>query len=1070
MVTLECSKEFRTKDKWQFVCLNGAFKMADGFPECVPIKEEDCTLDIEGGFLKRKCQDSSKRTFKCVNSPTTYDAVLADDGTVAFSEICSADHSFYQPCGFNAYSGKSTNALICGEFVCQTAAGNKSHDCTSSESHSNTCINLDGRKHEICPKNPESLDEKCDFICNDFICRDEAQCNDFSYGKYCDNGYYVPILRLFSMETKAKYGCHVYDPYPGDREKFLADYDGPVCQQELAGQTFIMPIFNFTRCATYQYDMSVVADPKVWWVTSTKVLFCSDLMDQTNCTDSSRIALYCTSKGYRSSVSKMAICHGFSHIKICDDGIENDCRQVTPSCYIHKHKMCDGVADCEDSSDEADQNCKEMVDIECVRILGSQSLPIPLAWLGDGITDCVSKIDENPAWPTCGRGETKRYVMNNDSCTDDFLCLNSLIKFIPSDQLCDMIDTCGNENQICKITRGTPDLFTVMFQEKKSRASPVCLPGVERLQGLGSKCSRVYFQYPTATILYGINNSRAVLMPSQVQNCENFFGEMYLYASCTGKCKASQCPLSTSRLLKYDSCPGQYPHRIYTIANMDYLTFVTPSGRSFHNDYFLCRNSRCVSFERVCDLVDDCGDGSDEEMCMNQFRCDRSDTRIPKWQICDGTINCQDMTDECNETCGKDIIEGIPLKIAAWTMGFLAMLFNCYTCIQSAKSLKNTKTLTGLLNKLLIMSVGIGDFLVGAYLFAIAVIDVVYGSTYCFMQHHWLSSNYCSILGMVSTIGSQISLFSMTCLSITRLYGIINSMSFASSKTWRGYMQVVLILIIILGASVGIAVAPILLQFEDFFVNGLSYGNKNPLFLGTTDKKVHFQIIQAYYGRMRGNSDSGLSWRKISQLIDGMFSSLYGGLERRQVDFYGNDGVCLFKYFVSDEDPQRVYSWSILAINFICFIIISFSYFIINVRTVQSGKVVNNQQVNDRNKAMQRKISLIIATDFLCWVPFVIICCLHSLSVVDATPWYALFSLVVLPINSVINPLLYDVTLSAKVFVPMRSVKRLTSSFLSSMKHESSNHEVKKRACQNNFEMSNMDGNYKSRDMEDLED
>ena len=231
---------------------------------------------------------------------------------------------------------------------------------------------------------------------------------------------------------------------------------------------------------------------------------------------------------------------------------------------------------------------------------------------------------------------------------------------------------------------------------------------------------------------------------------------------------------------------------------------------------------------------------------------------------------------------------------------------------------------------------------------------------------------------------------------------------------------------------------------------------------------------------MRGNRNSALSWRKLTQLIDGMFSSLYGGLERRKVDFYGNDGVCLFKFFVSYEDPQKIFSWSILTINFICFMIISMSYFIINVRTVQSGKVVNNQQVNDRNRAMQRKISLIIATDFLCWVPFVIICCLHSLSVIDATPWYALFSLVVLPINSVINPLLYDETLTAKVFVPMRSVKRLTSSFFSSVKHRASNRElegedrqqnnVNVNACQNSFELSNMNGNCMSREIEVLGD
>jgi hypothetical protein len=233
-------------------------------------------------------------------------------------------------------------------------------------------------------------------------------------------------------------------------------------------------------------------------------------------------------------------------------------------------------------------------------------------------------------------------------------------------------------------------------------------------------------------------------------------------------------------------------------------------------------------------------------------------------------------------------------------------------------------------------------------------------------------------------------------------------------------MKVMTVLLLIIGISVGIAVIPLVPYFENFFVNGISYSTNNPMFLGFPDKEIHVQVIEAYYGRTRtkGHKGSALSWKKTLELIDGMFSSTYGGLKRRKVDFYGNDGVCLFKYFVTDEDPQKLYTWIILAMNFFCFIVISISYIIINVETVRSGKslISNQHHINKRNKKMQRKISIIIATDFFCWIPFVLICCLHSLSVLDATPWYALFSLVILPINSVINPLLYDDTISGPIY------------------------------------------------------
>jgi hypothetical protein len=129
-------------------------------------------------------------------------------------------------------------------------------------------------------------------------------------------------------------------------------------------------------------------------------------------------------------------------------------------------------------------------------------------------------------------------------------------------------------------------------------------------------------------------------------------------------------------------------------------------------------------------------------------------------------------------------------------------------------------------------------------------------------------------------------------------------------------------------------------------------------------------------------------------------------------DFYGNDGVCLFKYFVHKDDPQKEFVWAILAVNFACFIFISISYILISLASKDSSKDVasaqNKIRIDERNRKMNRRITIIIATDFCCWVPFIVICSLHSLQVLDATPWYSIFSMTVLPINSVINPLLYD--------------------------------------------------------------
>ena len=100
----------------------------------------------------------------------------------------------------------------------------------------------------------------------------------------------------------------------------------------------------------------------------------------------------------------------------------------------------------------------------------------------------MSGEDEKAKWPTCGSGLTKRYVANNDSCTDDYLCPNSMVKFVPLIKLCDKIDTCGNENQVCKISKGAAKLYTKLITQDdiwpNESIISYCFKGLETLKNL----------------------------------------------------------------------------------------------------------------------------------------------------------------------------------------------------------------------------------------------------------------------------------------------------------------------------------------------------------------------------------------------------------------------------------------------------------------------------------------------------------------------------------------------------------------------------------------------------------
>ena len=435
---------------------------------------------------------------------------------------------------------------------------------------------------------------------------------------------------------------------------------------------------------------------------------------------------------------------------------------------------------------------------------------------------------------------------------------------------------------------------------------------------------------------------------------------------------------------------------------------------------------KCLDYSKVCDLVNDCNDKSDEAQCTNYFKCNSSGKLLPKTKKCDGQIDCADTSDDCNEQCSKDILVGTPLKGLAWLIGILAVLANSIIIGHGIAALKSCETSVAVINRCLIILIALGDFFIGCYLLVISIYDtIVFRNDYCKKQITWITSFGCSAIGVFSTIGSQVSLFSMTGLSIVRMHGIWNSMKIPGEVTKLKILKIVAAILCLIFISATIAVVLIIANMEDFFVNGIRFSDKLKIFIGTPDKATIQAVTEAYYGRAK---DTMLNWKMLIHMVQEMFSHDLDyedfTADVSKVDFYGNEGVCLFKYFVKNDDPQRFYVWGILSLNFLCFIFISFSYILIGILSRRSSQRVassqNNQQIAQRNNRMNRRIAIIITTDFLCWIPFIVVCVLHSLGVINATPWYSIFSMVILPINSVINPFLYDGAITDAIRTSLR--------------------------------------------------
>ena len=970
--------------------------------------------------------------FKCPYSEQFYTKV--EEKFIFFADsICSNDPHFYQMCDKRLGSKITNNDLLCEHYLCSLALpwgapitrtvtplhplfimfGKCTDDCENTDLNKVGCNDekvalLSG---ELVP--PSYV---CNDVCDMRNCEDEANCNGYRYGMYCMSDE----MLFFVFPEFLCNGNQDCDDGEDEEDCTVTSDTKTFCKHPWTKE--IVPVHNYTRCMPVKKSDYAIDFTVTYCVLDEISLY------QTNCSDPEKVALTCEINGYLSTVSKYMICFDDT-MSVCDDHIDSSCYS-TKSCKIHKHLLCDQNMDCHDNADEEHSICLSTTKGTCIRRVGTKNeLPLPISWLRDRVRDCEDGIDETDDWPKCGEGKSLRYMSSSESkCKNVFICRFGSPGYELLENLCDGIENCGNENEICSVSSRSQSLSTTVSTTNKglTKTLSFCRKGLTTLELFTEACVTEQFIYPNGDIFGGQTTS--VIIPNSKQSCEYMYGEQYLYTSCTDHCFEASCPLRN--IPRYEVCPDQIPDRVGTIVNNEYLIFLTKSfGNVYTNTFFVCTdNKRCIDYTKVCDLVDDCLDGSDEDQCTNHFRCTSSGKLLPKTKKCDGQIDCADLSDECNEECSKKLLEGVFLKGLSWLIGLLAIVANLAIMGKSLGTIKRCKTSVALINRILIIMIALGDFLIGCYLFIIATYDtIIFKQDYCRRQINWITSLECSVIGVLSTIGSQISLFSMTGLSIVRMHGIWNSMRIPGEVTLMKIIRITAVISSLILVSAIIAVFPIIKSFEDFFVNGIKFSDGLKIFIGTPDKATVTAAIQAYHGRTK---DTTLRWRTLIEMVSGMFSHDldYEDLTEivDKVDFYGSDGVCLFKYFVQNQDPQRLFVWSILMLNFFCFILISISYLLIGIVSRRSSKSLasskSNRHIAQRNNRMNQRIAIIITTDFLCWVPFILICILHSLEVINATPWYSIFSMVILPINSVINPLLYDDVVTKTIGAPIRSL------------------------------------------------
>ena len=555
----------------------------------------------------------------------------------------------------------------------------------------------------------------------------------------------------------------------------------------------------------------------------------------------------------------------------------------------------------------------------------------------------------------------------------------------------------------------------VLKVQSKSFLAP-CIPGVLQEH---SNCTLIDLDYK-----YGMREEWLVpssIAKAQPDNCENAFGNAYTFLVSQGLCKT-----------RYETMKSNFRDSTLNCSNIkDKITVKTESDnktvdrhlyneqpqedsmKRYSSNYFQCSDGLCIPFNKVCNLVNDCATGEDEKYCESQYPCPTGNKTIPMRKRCNGVADCAGAADECTAECsqyGVNDIRILPtnlIRFLVWAIGIIGLLLNCFLMFEFFCQLRQVDNFVGFFNKAFASMIAFGDAIVALYLIAIAVVDKMYAKTYCRKRPQWISSDFCKALGSQSTFGLQVSLFSMTILSMFRahtLRSLFKSHKLSNERKSEIRTAVLIMLTILLAFSL----LPNFV-FRDYFQYAVFYKN-HTLFPGITYKKDHIDAIRF----IKSDDQNDWSWSSMETLLVFNFQSRSGEITGKDIGFYGVNDICYFNYFVQYEKDGMMdyeftlFPYSVLLANTCCFIINVISYIIIFRVTRLDSCVEDNKVLKQKDLALQWKIACIVCFDSLIWLTFIVLCLLHNQRAVDLTQYSKSLCICILPLASVVNPLIFN--------------------------------------------------------------
>ncbi|XP_030847596.1 relaxin receptor 2 isoform X2 [Strongylocentrotus purpuratus] len=324
------------------------------------------------------------------------------------------------------------------------------------------------------------------------------------------------------------------------------------------------------------------------------------------------------------------------------------------------------------------------------------------------------------------------------------------------------------------------------------------------------------------------------------------------------------------------------------------------------------------------------------------------------------TIASSNFLDSCSRLMPNTI-----LRVALWVIGFGALIGNTIVLVFRCRTDHSVSAKT---QGLFISNLAIADFLMGIYMLIISSADVYYGEYFYLYAEQWRGSVTCKVAGFIAFLSSETSVFILAIITIDRVLCVVFPFGKLKFRATSARVGVALIWAI----AFVVSIVPLIVSS---YISG---------FYGLSDVCVGLPL----------NVES----TETGELVF--------NIERR---------VWEYLQYETTKRPSWVYSIAIfLGVNFLIFILILLSYVVIFVHVRKSARSVANPASGSvssdraREVKLATRMSIIVLTDFFCWMPVIIMGILSQTGAVTLpVSLYAWSVVFILPINATINPYLY---------------------------------------------------------------